>query len=88
MLFLVHLAVHKLTLIASLTGQKYRAAQKSHARDAKLLEKQRLKEQKDEERRARTRIENETISSRMAEKVVNRRWKEWVEEEAEKAGKF
>ena len=67
--------------------QKYRAAQKSHARDAKLLEKQHEKLAKDEARRERVRIENETISSRMSERVVNRRWKEWVEEEAEKAAR-
>ena len=67
--------------------QKLRAVEKSHARDEVLLEKKRQKELKDEERRARVRIENQTISSRTAEKIVERRWKEWVEEESEKAAR-
>eukprot|EP00804_Cyclotella_cryptica_P008661 CCRYP_020114-RE/>CCRYP_020114-RE protein AED:0.18 eAED:0.18 QI:30/0.83/0.71/1/0.83/0.85/7/67/1794 len=67
--------------------QKLRAAEKSHVRDAILLEKQRVKEQKDEERRERIRLEDSTVSSRRAEQVVERRWKEWVQEEAEKAAR-
>ncbi|KAL3807673.1 hypothetical protein ACHAXA_000319, partial [Cyclostephanos tholiformis] len=67
--------------------QKLRAAEKAHSRDAILLQKQRLKEIKEEERRKRVRFENETIATRMAEKAVNKRWKEWVEEEAEKAAR-
>jgi len=67
--------------------QKLRAVEKSHDRDAILLEKQRVKEQRDQERRERVRIENETVSSRMAERVVETRWKDWVFEEAEKAAR-
>lgn len=67
--------------------QKLRAAEKSHARDEILLEKHRIKEQKDEERRERIRLEDSTVSSRRAEQVVEMRWKEWVQEEAEKAAR-
>ena len=67
--------------------QKLRAAEKSHTRDEILLEKKRIKEQKDEERRERIRIEDSTITARRAEKVVEMRWKEWVNEEAEKAAR-
>lgn len=67
--------------------QKLRAAEKSHARDEILLEKQRQKEMNDEERRARIRIEDSNITARRAEQVVEQRWKEWVEDEAEKAAR-
>jgi hypothetical protein len=67
--------------------QKLRAAEKSHARDEVLLEKQRQKEMKDEERRARIRTEDSTIMARRAEQVVEQRWREWVEDEAEKAAR-
>jgi len=65
--------------------QKYKAAQKSHARDTVLLEKQRIKEEKDRARIEKTKLENSQVSSRMAERVVNKRWEEWVENEGEKA---
>ena len=67
--------------------QKLHAAEKAHSRDSLLLEKQRLKEAKESERRERVRLENESVSTRMAEKAVNKRQKEWVEEEAEKAAR-
>jgi hypothetical protein len=67
--------------------QKLRAAEKSHARDEILLERQREKEKNDEERRARIRIEDSTMTVRRAEQVVEQRWKEWVEDEAEKAAR-
>lgn len=65
--------------------QKLRAAEKSYSRDVIVLEKQRLKQQKDDERRERIQLENKTISSRMADREVNKRWQNYVEEEAEKA---
>lgn len=65
--------------------QKLRAAEKSYSRDAIVLEKQRLKQQKDDERRERIQLENKTISSRMADREVNKRWQNYVQEEAEKA---
>ena len=67
--------------------QKLRAAEKSYARDEIRLEKQRQKEANDEERRQRIRVEDSTINARRAEQVVERRWREWVEEEAEKAAR-
>jgi hypothetical protein len=67
--------------------QKLRAAEKAHSRDAVLLEKQRLKEIKENARRVRVKFENETVATRMAERAVNKRWKEWVKEEAEKAAR-
>jgi len=65
--------------------QKYKAAQKSHARDTVLMERQRIKEEKDRARIEKTKLENSQVSSRMAERVVNKRWEEWVENEGEKA---
>ena len=67
--------------------QKLRAAEKSYARDEIRLEKQRQKEANDEERRQRIRVEDSTINSRRAEQVVEQRWRQWVEEEAEKAAR-
>ena len=67
--------------------QKLHAAEKAHSRDSLLLEKQRLKEAKESERRERVRLENVSVSTRLAEKAVNKRQKEWVEEEAEKAAR-
>lgn len=85
--YTTHFTVEEIKKLSRRQRQKYKAAQKSDARDAKLLEKQRLKEQKEKERQERTRIENETVKSRMAEKVVSRRWGEWADEEAEKAAR-
>lgn len=67
--------------------QKLRAAEKSYTRNDILLEKQRAKEQLDTKRRERIRIENKTLSTRLADKVVDTRWNEWVEEETEKAAR-
>ena len=67
--------------------QKLIAAEKLYARDEIILEKQRLKQQKDEERRQRIQLENKTVSSRMADKEVNKRWHDYVHNEAEKASR-
>ena len=67
--------------------QKLIAAEKLYARDEIILEKQRLKQQKDEERRHRIQLENKTVSSRMADKEVNKRWHDYVHDEAEKASR-
>ena len=67
--------------------QKLIAAEKLYARDEIILEKQRLKQQKDEERRQRIQLENKTVSSRMADKEVNKRWYDYVHGEAEKASR-
>lgn len=67
--------------------QRLRAVELSYARDEVLLEKQRQKEIKDNERRERIRLEDSQITSRRAEQVVEKRWKDWVEEEAEKAAR-
>lgn len=67
--------------------QKLIAAEKLYARDEIILEKQRLKQQNDEERRKRIQFENKTISSRMADKEVNKRWHKYVHDEAEKASR-
>ena len=67
--------------------QKLIAAEKLCARDEIILEKQRLKQQNDEERRQRIQLENKTISSRMADKEVNKRWQDYVHDEAEKASR-
>ena len=72
-------------LLSRRQRQKLRAAEKSYSRDAIILEKQRLKQQKDDERRERIQLENKTISSRMADREVNKRWQIYVQEEAEKA---
>ena len=67
--------------------QKLRAAEKSYTRNDILLEKQLVKEQMDTKRRERIRFEIKTLSTRLADKVVDTRWNEWVEEEAEKAAR-
>jgi len=67
--------------------QKLRAVEKAHSHNAVLVERQQIKLQKEEERRERVKFENETVRVRAAEKTVDKRWKEWVEEEAEKVAR-
>lgn len=67
--------------------QKLIAAEKLYLRDDIVVEKQRLKQQNDEERRQRIQYENKTITSRMADKEVNKRWHDYVHDEAEKASR-
>jgi len=67
--------------------QKLIAAEKLYSRDEIVLVKQRLKQQHDEERRKIIQLENKTISSRMAEKEVKKRWNDYVHDEAEKASR-
>jgi hypothetical protein len=67
--------------------QKLIAAEKLYSRDEIVLAKQRLKQQHDEERRQRIQLENKTISSRMADREVSKRWHAYVHDEAEKASR-
>ena len=67
--------------------QKLRSVEKAHSLDAVLVAREQMKLQKEEERRQRVKFENETVRVRAAEKTVDKRWKEWVEDEAEKAAR-
>ncbi|EJK68353.1 hypothetical protein THAOC_10470, partial [Thalassiosira oceanica] len=67
--------------------QKLRAAEKSHSRDEIMLEKKRQKEERDSRRREKTRIDDNKFAASRAEKIVNSRHDEFVEQEAEKASR-
>ena len=67
--------------------QKLRAAEKSHARDEVMLENRRQKEERDTKRREKIRIDDANFAASRAEKIVNARHDEFVEQEAEKASR-